>query len=1195
MDAQNISHIAERVPVGYSTMVLLFANLVLFYLIAIDSSWVGYFYCMVMNIIYNPLQGLFKIPGAAAGHLPDGSWVPDGTELLFIPATRLFKRLMRKGLGPRAKEPETLEEKFEMSGQIYMASRRYKGLRTNDPSPTTSDLGSGSSSGSSSLSSSPEATVPTTPPEGTRPTTTYIHPPGIVDPVPPSQELPAASAFEALLTRAVAAEEAERNPLGEHRETEGNYNIHTTYYDRPIWNLEGERTAIETVRHDITPTQEGGEVNIDALYQCANGVQMRSATGGSPGDNGIYSRVLRVEVQYEGGKRDVYRSLQQWVKVMIEWLQRYQDKEGKYTGPIVTNLRIEQCNHMSYNLLRLVGYRVRASHGFPSIIEDTEHIGEGGLARMDLMRTIGTCAMFGFFIWRSLATGLFNLWRTYDDMREAYKEFKLEYKARSSANKGYGLRGFQWCTDDFKQLCPGATLLQYFEDDELHMEQLRNLELKDFNGSVCHLLISKTMHASVIWPMVLLSKMWQRLICNKMERTYDRRIVPKDLTNTTKTRAYKHMNTLDIECLVTKSGVHLPQLLCARYTDAKTEERVKLVFTSEGNRDPIDLFIRWVLEQDVSIEFWVHNLAYDGAFFSNRALKYCNSFLVHPVRLLSNSHGLILSEFHLHNRRILKLRDSFKHLPLSLNELGLSFLNRGKDELDVLSLKSPHEFWTKKCISYCFNDCDLLEGVLHKYQAQELEHHGLNPLRYVSISSYTKSSFIHGPLGLRDTTVQLYTLAPKVDEFIRRGAHGGTTEALHIGTVKVDDKEGTMDSMYLLDHNSMYPWMMTQDLPHGKPRYIGPAQCISTHSLNTEELVQWLHTHRGFYNIYIESEPLDLRHKLFGPADTSHILYAEETDTIVCALRLGYKLKLLHGYTFDYGSYMSEWIKHRYKDKEEATIKGDKVRRLISKLILTNVYGAFGTKWKGRVQHVTYGSRFIKQLHNNETIGMSEGTVVGTKWRIEEQGRDDQLRRGFELEDNIAIGQEVPMERDWTTSIWCGTETTDAIFDDINVAISSCITSRARLKLYQTTLHLEAHGLNVLYKDTDCYIVRAPKGLPSEIQSLIHPTRLGALKVEAQIGSVTIQGPKAYTYTTSRPTLATTKTPEPTTTSRLKGIRLRDIEASGTTIPNVLNSLLRGEDVQIRTNKIYKPKSNFFSRLPITTKTVTHTLRGIAL
>jgi hypothetical protein len=1211
----------------------------------------------------------------AAGHLPDSTWVPDGTEVLYVGAAKLLRYLQRRGLGPLKQKPATKKEEYSIARKIYGAAEKYE-TKTSDSSSegpsdesdakrqrdsySTGSNSSGSSWSSSSLSSSSHSPIePSTPPVAS--IAAYVAP--IV--YPPSQALPTQHILAEMLKKIVASEAAERqaedDPAKIATITLGNCSVHKTYYERPIWTLDGQQGSIETMRIEITPvpmdqlhtyaslddtaTVHGaqgttGQVpTVDKIFNVANGLQLDAARGRSTNNGHVYAKALRVEVTYEGGKRDTHRSLQQWRKTALLWEGEYKDKEGKYTGPIVKSMRIELCNHVSYNMLRSVGYRVRASHGFPSIIEATD------LVRMDLMRTNGTCAALSYFIWWSLVTLLplrrsnsdsvdddtkpttvLESWRSYDDMRLAYKEFKHKHRALGIS--------LQWTTDSFRQVFPGCKLRQYFEDDEEHMQEIQDLKDGDFTDSnTCHLLISRSMHASVIWPMSLLNNTWKKYIHNKMLRTYDRAIVTKPLGK--HTEPYEDINTLDIECLLQPQSnedmIHKPQLLCVLY------KYQQLTFTSEHKEDPIDLFMRWVLTQGVSMEFWVHNLPYDGAFFSCAALKYCNDSLIHPAKLLSSSHGLISSTFHLVNGKVLKLRDSFKHLPESLNNLAMSFFPNDdmlrKGDIDVLKLKRPRDFWDKSIIDYCLNDCTVLQRVLVSYQHISIRSHGINPLRYATLSSYAKNSFLHGPHGLNSShslgnnvangpRTQLYTLAPKVDEYIRTGSHGGRTEALHRGTVTNDTGE-----ILMLDYNSMYPSVMSEELPHGKAVYIDPTQCMKTHSMTRAQLSQWLSIHKGFYDVYVTREP-QLKHSLFAYSTTDTKMFnAEETDTLIYALRLGYRFKVLKGYTFSYAPYMKHWVKHYYRDKVDATNRlnaGDAtaaVQRSIAKSVLNNAYGAYGTKWRGRVQHVTYGSRFIKQLCNNETIGMSTGEVIGGKYRVSSIGSNGDIDPlsistnesieqlgGLDLEDQIAQGHSVHMERDWTKGIWCGTETTDALFDDINVAISSCITSRARLKLYKGLIEIEARGLEVLYMDTDCYMVRdsdrrsditlQPEGAATYIETtlkdMIHPTRLGALKVQAHISSATLESAKAYTYTTI-PDTTKAQTHEQATVSRLKGIKLKDIEASQLTIPKMLNTLLKGEDVQIRTNKIYKPKSDFFSRFPIITKTITHTLKGLTL
>jgi DNA polymerase elongation subunit (family B) len=411
--------------------------------------------------------------------------------------------------------------------------------------------------------------------------------------------------------------------------------------------------------------------------------------------------------------------------------------------------------------------------------------------------------------------------------------------------------------------------------------------------------------------------------------------------------------------------------------------------------------------------------------------------------------------------------------------------------------------------------------------------HNLNPLRYASLSSYSKNGSL---LSLVDT--DLYTLAPAVDEYIRAGYHGGRTE-----TIQPGEHEGQMQ---LLDFNSHYPEMMTQDLPHGKPRTVTEDVCSR---ITSDNMIQWLQQHRGFYSIHVLYEPQHIKHHLFGSVDgygrytftdaTNQIYQAEESDTIIYAIEIGYVIRLLHGYSFKYSPYMKPWIEKIYEDKVNATLAGDKIMRHITKLVLNSAYGAFGTKWKERKQQVTYGAQHIRQIQHNEILGYSSGTVHH--------------------------------------DIWCGTETTNLLLNDINVAISSCVTSRARLKLYQTMMYMEAHDTKVLYVDTDSLIVQ-PKD-PDTLTPHVHPTALGALKLEAQLDKLTLVGNKMYSYTdTDRNVI-----------SKLKGLKLSQC-ITPLHIPEVLSNSLKHISTTVHVTKLFHPKHLFFSHTPIISKLLSYTI-----
>jgi len=340
-----------------------------------------------------------------------------------------------------------------------------------------------------------------------------------------------------------------------------------------------------------------------------------------------------------------------------------------------------------------------------------------------------------------------------------------------------------------------------------------------------------------------------------------------------------------------------------------------------------------------------------------------------------------------------------------------------------------------------------------------------------------------------------------VDDFIRKGYRGGLTRAVRRGIYS--------STAHIVDYNSFFPTMFTQPMPYGKP--------VHHASVPYEDTYEWLKVHRGFYNIVVHKAP-DLVHQLYE--ETNKVYDAEETDTILRAIELGYIITVLDGYEFNYSPYMKNWVDAMYVHKEHAK---SKIEREIAKLFLNSLYGAMGTKWKQRQQFTTYGEEYTKQLSNTELLGTMSGSV-----------RD---------------------------GIWCGTETTDAIIDDINVAISSCVTSRARLALFET---MHALGDKVLYVDTDSLIITGE--LPEWLQDEIHPTALGKLKIVDKAKRVNIVSNKMYSY------IATDGRIVP---------KMLSVQTDHETKYNALETMINGKSIPITQTRLYKPRQAMFSDEPI--------------
>jgi hypothetical protein len=819
-------------------------------------------------------------------------------------------------------------------------------------------------------------------------------------------------------------------------EEEG-FTTHVTRAWRSVWDTDNNQRLLDVITL-TTPVPE--KANMFTLHAHISTIAERYANA----PDLMYNRQLRVEVTYASGKRDVYRTMQQWIATFITWIEEYEENT-----PRPTEVILELCNEEDYTKLRSLSYRVRASHGIPSIIGDR-------LVRMDLVRTNGTCATAAYFMWSALNAGLFNRWRTIRDLREAYGLFKKKCKQRGLS--------MQWNTGDLRQLDPDATLVQHLDEHELH-----TLTPDAFDAHTCHIYITKGMHASLLYPLERLPDIWCTYVLNASKRTVDRRISPKPL----KKGEYTHINTLRVVSRIARSGTHVPSELQCVYMNT--------LYTFRGD-GCLDAFMQWIIEKNTYIEIWTKDITYDGAFLSGTALRYCNRDLMHPVDPLSNKRGLIQCKYHLRNAHVFRLRDMHSHLPQPLDALTQTFSPNTPTGVD---------------------ECIALRDVLIGYQREVLERHGVNALRYTTLPAYAKASLLNS-IG-----TQLHTLSPNVDEWIRQGYKGGHTHVYAPGRHK--------GKMYMLDVNSMFPWTMTQPIPHGMPKHI--QECSATE--------EWLMRHRGFYDIHILHRPQST-HRLFW--DDAEVQRAVETDTLIQALQDGYRMEILEGYMFKYDTYAREWVERMYTDKE----KGIGARREIAKLTLNAAYGALGTKWKERQQYVTYGSKYAQAVQNNSMLGTSAG----------------EIREG----------------------IWCGTETTDAIIDDINVAVSSCIASRARLRLYRECVAVEASGAEVLYVDTDCMLIKgAYKGYT-------HPTMIGALKVVDEITECVLLRNKTYMYTRT----------DGTTKACTLGLKLEGEEKV-----SLITEMARGEEKHVEQTRLYRPKYKMFTSTPIYQRVLRHTMSAM--
>lgn len=292
----------------------------------------------------------------------------------------------------------------------------------------------------------------------------------------------------------------------------------------------------------------------------------------------------------------------------------------------------------------------------------------------------------------------------------------------------------------------------------------------------------------------------------------------------------------------------------------------------------------------------------------------------------------------------------------------------------------------------------------------------------------------------------------------RAAYHGGRTECFYIGKLS--------ETLYQLDINSQYPSVM-------KKEYM-PTKLIGLYRrLSEKELLGILKSHCVISDVLLRTNepvfPVYDDGKLIFPIgefrtelSTPEIKYALENNLV---LEIG--LTAIYERAILFEEYVDFFYTLRQRYKEQKAKLGD----TLSKILLNSLYGKFGQM--GRVF---------------ETIAQTNDTDICTWVELDVDTMETHNFRQF-----AGMVQEQKGEAEGR---------------DSHPAIAAHVTAHARMMMWE--IYKTADLENCYYTDTDCVVVN--KIGRDRLESFLDDKELGKLKLEHEITSGVIHGPKDYIF-----------------------------------------------------------------------------------
>jgi len=431
----------------------------------------------------------------------------------------------------------------------------------------------------------------------------------------------------------------------------------------------------------------------------------------------------------------------------------------------------------------------------------------------------------------------------------------------------------------------------------------------------------------------------------------------------------------------------------------------------------------------------------------------------------------VLSIQHRASKQTWKFLDSFRLLPMSLDQASKTFGFKGKLTHD-LKLDENDPKWEP----YLEQDCKALYEALSEFQNLLVDKLG-GEMGITAPSSamklYRRRYMGHGKTPaiipqhrhFKECSTRGEACDGCLHAWIRRGYYGGRVEVFR--------PRGKGVSYY--DINSSYPRAMLEDMPGGEMRQFGPSK-------GPEDFAKFEKSAVGFVECEVEIPdtcylpPLPYRcprtgKLLFPVGRFSGVWSWHELKLLSDPLVEGTILNIKRSVWYERKSLFFDYVKELYAYRDKSDPHYEEGLAAICKLMLNSSYGKFGMNEDRREILV---------------LGPGESAPEGATFPRLEDGEDDLLSRVCYVETRVSPPYIIPQ-------------------------ISAQITSIARVRLWLFMADVLRQRGKLYYCDTD--------GFLTNLNNLRCSSELGELKNEYPGERLTVElvGPKMYLLEKEKP------------------------------------------------------------------------------
>ena len=443
----------------------------------------------------------------------------------------------------------------------------------------------------------------------------------------------------------------------------------------------------------------------------------------------------------------------------------------------------------------------------------------------------------------------------------------------------------------------------------------------------------------------------------------------------------------------------------------KVNKEIKVFYGEK----PIEELLDWMKNLKKKITIYAHNLSFDGALIIEKINP--KIFEIKPLIFRNSIYSITM--INKTNNNIIELRCSYKLFPLPLKKIGNLFENYNKLDFPHKFVKSDKIFyigehpelwyikeWNLKeeCIKYCIRDLEIVEKFMKKIN----ENIDLKIIEQSKSISSLALKIFDKSFNYKKINISLHQ---NDDELIRESYYGGRCE--------VFGNAMSNENIYHFDFTGMYSQIMKEEtFCFGKP-YISKEKKIDK---------------PGFYKVRVLSIGFEIpilpyrdekNKKLIFPNGTWVSTYWWE-ELVLFEEKGGIIIEIIEFIGFN----NHEKIFDKFIENYEELRKIGKFENIFWKLFVNSLSGRLGMQSTNE--------------KNILTLSDEEYTLIREKgYNIIRERRTNNIRLITVLDDK---------KKEFTQS---------------NVALTSAITSKARIKLFKAYEETINNNGRLLYSDTD--------------------------------------------------------------------------------------------------------------------------------